>query len=131
MNEPAVQHEHRTGALESRLGRLLNAGTLVSGILIASGLVVYLARHGGERSAFRDFTGQPDGLTHPLRVARAAIAFDPAAMAQLGVLCLILVPVVRVVFSLIMFALRKDAFYSAVTLIVLALLGVGLWGAVA
>ena len=56
---------------------------------------------------------------------RGALALDPAAVTQLGVVLLILTPVARVLLTLVAFVHRRDRLYSAMTAVVLVLL---LWG---
>jgi uncharacterized membrane protein len=47
---------------------------------------------------------------------------------HLGVVVLIATPVARVVFTFVAFVREKDHLYSAIALVVLALLGIGLFG---
>ncbi len=52
----------------------------------------------------------------------------PIAFAQAGLLVLVATPVVRVMASVVAFALERDRLYAAITLAVLAILLVSLFG---
>jgi uncharacterized membrane protein len=90
------------------------------------GIALYLRAHRGVRADLSVFVAEPEGLRRPVEIARGAAAFDSAAVLQLAVLLLVLTPVVRVMFSLVMFAAKRDWLYVAVTAVVLAALAVGL-----
>ncbi len=55
---------------------------------------------------------------------------DGRAIIDIGLLLLIATPVMRVVFSMVAFALEKDRLYVALTLIVLVILLLSLLGTV-
>ncbi len=114
--------------LELILSRLLQAGVLVSAAVVLAGGLAYLVQHGGASPAFGVFRGEPPELSHAGGIARGALALDPRAVIQLGLLLLIATPVARVLFSLVGFALQRDRLYTAATLIVLAILVYGLAG---
>jgi len=52
----------------------------------------------------------------------------PIACAQAGLLVLIATPVVRVMASVVGFVLERDRLYAAITIVVLAILLVSLFG---
>lgn len=135
MNEEPVKPEATIAAappmLEDVLSRVLTVSVLVAAVIAVAGGAMYLYTQGGERPNYGEFVGSPAGLTRPGPIVRGAMGLDPVFVIQLGVLCLIATPVIRVVFSLVMFLAKKDGLYVAVTMIVLAALAVGLWGGVA
>ncbi len=59
---------------------------------------------------------------------RTALRGDPRAFIMLGLLVLIATPIVRVMLSAALFAVERDTFYVAVTLIVLSVLAWSLLG---
>lgn len=65
-----------------------------------------------------DFSGVATGLRE----------LRPIALAQAGLLVLIATPVIRVMASVVAFALEADRLYTAITLAVLAILLVSLFG---
>ena len=111
--------------LDRRIGRLLQLGVLVAAtVTLAGGLLLLAAR--GTLPA--DLAALPRATPPPSNVAavlRGALALDPAAVTQLGVVLLILTPVARVLLTLVAFVHRRDRLYSAMTAVVLVLL---LWG---
>ena len=56
------------------------------------------------------------------------LAREPKALMQLGLMILVATPLARVAFSVVGFALERDRLYVALTLAVLALLLLGLFG---
>jgi len=65
-----------------------------------------------------DFSGVGTGLRE----------LRPIACAQAGLLVLIATPVVRVMASVVGFVLERDRLYAAITIVVLAILLVSLFG---
>src|SRR5262245_52778221 len=114
--------------VEQRLGNLLRAGVLLAAGVVALGGAVYLVRHGAEPADLHSFRGEPEGLRSREGVVRGALAGRGRSLIQLGVLLLIATPVARVAFSLYAFARQRDRTYVAVTLIVLVVLLVSLFG---
>ncbi len=112
--------------LETALSRLLTACIWLAGAVGALGIILYLPAHRGARADLSAFTVQPDHLREPAEIARHAAKLDSAAVLQLAVLMLILTPVLRVVFSLVMFARQRDWLYVVIAGVVLAALGAGL-----
>jgi uncharacterized membrane protein len=54
--------------------------------------------------------------------------WDGRTLIQLGILALVATPVIRVLFSVLAFAVQRDRLYVPVTMIVLAILLYGLFG---
>ncbi len=97
--------------IERQMGRLLQAGVLVSAAVMALGGVVYLAGHGGQVPVLKTFH-------------KAAWTADTRIL-QIGILLMIATPIARVVFAVFAFARVKDWLYAAVGAMVLALIT---WG---
>ena len=102
------------------VSQVLVVGVITSATLIAIGFVGSLVV-GWEGSLsgqpaldqpITDFSGLVDGLQ----------ALRPVAIAQLGLIVLVATPIVRVVASLVGFALEGDRLYVAITAGVLAIL---------
>jgi uncharacterized membrane protein len=105
---------------------VLIVGVVTSAILIASGFAASLAV---------GWEGSLRGLPTTIRpavdfsaVVSGLVDMRPVALAQAGLLVLIATPVVRVLTSVVGFALEGDRLYAAITLIVLAILLVSLFG---
>jgi uncharacterized membrane protein len=61
-------------------------------------------------------------------VLAGVLAREPTALMQLGLMILVATPLARVSFSVIGFALERDRLYVGLTLAVLALLLLALFG---
>ena len=108
--------------IEEVIGTLLRLGVLASAIIVLTGGVIYLARHGHSPASYRVFQGEPNDLRELRGIMRAAAHGSGRGIIQLGLILLIATPVARVAFSLFAFAVERDWLYVGVTLIVLLLL---------
>jgi uncharacterized membrane protein len=122
--QPATPDE---ASLEEQLGWLLLLGVVASALVLLLGGAVYLARHSHEpvpdRRAFKP---EPPEFSRPGAIVRAALAGRGRAIIQLGIVLLIATPILRVAYSVVAFARRRDRAYTIITLIVLAVLLYGL-----
>ena len=123
---PAPQATPTKGDLEARLSRVLAFSVLLATGVGLAGLVLYLLEHRGVRADLSTFTPEAEHLRQPGQIVSHAFALDSSAVLQFAVLLLIFTPIVRVLFSLIMFAAKRDWLYVLITAVVLAALGVGL-----
>jgi uncharacterized membrane protein len=105
---------------ENTIAYLLRAGVTLSALVVFASGICYLIGHGRERPAYRIF--QPAIYRNITSVVKGIYAGDCQAMIQFGLLLLIATPVVRVAVSLVEFARERDHAYTAITLIVLAVL---------
>jgi uncharacterized membrane protein len=109
--------------VEQVIGNLLRFGVLLSALVVLAGGVLYLAREGGrpekEHRVFREEAVQ---LRHPGDVLRDAGRLQSEGLIELGLLLLIATPIVRVLFSVVAFAVQRDRTYVVITLIVLGIL---------
>jgi len=101
---------------------------IFSAVVVFTGAVVYLARHGQATADYRSFRGEPSDLRHISGIVRDAFAFQGRGIIQLGLLLLIATPVARVAFSIFGFALEGDRMYATFTTIVLIILLYSLLG---
>jgi len=114
--------------VESILGRLLQSGVLISGLVVLSGGILYMLRYGHNPMHYDSFVAERERLPSLRSVLRNAMEGDARAIVQCGLLLLIATPVARVVFSIIGFALEKDRLYVLLTLIVFLILIYSLFG---
>ncbi len=138
---PAMRSEAQSGAAAQPPGRhrmelwishVLRAGVTVSAAVIAVGLVLRLLQGPGpgQAASLHDLQARGDH----------AIAIDPnliltgvlhgrgSGIIQLGLLLLILTPITRVAMTMVLFLLQRDHVFTLVTLVVLAILILGLIG---
>ncbi|MBC1220538.1 DUF1634 domain-containing protein [Nostoc sp. UCD121] len=105
---------------EQFIGNLLRVGVILATVLVLTGGVLYLIRHGTEVPNYQFFRGEPAECRTPAGVKTSILSGRNRGIIQLGLLVLIATPVMRVVFSLLAFVRLKDYTYVIVTLIVLA-----------
>ena len=112
--------------LENIIGRLLQAGVLLSAVTVLSGGILFLAGHHADRIHDRVFVpGGPDTRTIA-GIVQSAAHGESVSIIQLGLLLLVLTPVARVTVAIVGFLLERDRFYAMVSLIVLAILAFSL-----
>ncbi|ATO42708.1 DUF1634 domain-containing protein [Loigolactobacillus coryniformis] len=101
--------------VEKIIGVILQIGVLISAIIIGIGLLLLLfTGHSG-------YSGQ-NFPTYFGAIFHGLIQFKPFAIIMLGIFCLILTPVLRVVVSIYAFAKENDRLYVAITSTVLIIL---------
>ena len=106
--------------LQSLIGNLLRWGVFISMGVVIIGVVLFLIQQGRQEIDFSVFDSTKAfdlnafffGLT----------AFESEAIITLGIIFLILTPVLRIVFSIIGFALEKDNLYVVISSIVLLII---------
>lgn len=128
MTGPAAGSRWSDEQVEHFVGNLLRYGVMTAAVVAFAGGIFYLLRHGGDLVAYHKFRGEPADLTSVTGVVGSALALNPRAVIQLGLLLLIATPVARVAFSLVAFIRQRDRTYIVITAIVLALLLYSLMG---
>lgn len=121
----------REGQLTLLIARVLRVGVSVAGACVALGLVVLLALHqGGRANYFTDFHPRPQPITHGLFgvFAHDLHRHQPRDLINLGLMLLILTPIVRVAFSIVIYLYENDRLYTGFTIFVLAVLLYSLGG---
>jgi uncharacterized membrane protein len=112
--------------MEQIVGKLLQAGVLLSAAVVIAGGAWLLARSGWSAPEYQHFHGEPSQLRY-VNVLIASMAHPtPEVIVQLGLVLLIATPVARVAFSMAAFAIQRDHTYVVITLIVLAVLAYSL-----
>lgn len=122
----ASGHAPAEERVEQMVGNLLRIGVLVAAVVALAGGIAFMIHHGSLIPDHSVFRGQPEMLSTLRGVVRGAIALEPAAIVQLGIVLLIATPVARVLLTLIAFAVRRDWMYVLISGIVLALLAYSL-----
>ena len=115
--------------VEQTMGNLLRAGVLLAAVVTAVGGAVFLAKRWDEPVPDRHaFHGQPAELCGLSGIVGFAFDGRGQGLIQLGALLLIATPIARVAFSVYAFARQRDRLYVVVTLAVLGLLLLSLFG---
>lgn len=103
--------------MTSIISGILLIGVILSACIIIIGLIMLPFRPGGLT------TGRIENFPHTIPTLWAGLlALRPQAVIELGAVILILTPFLRVVASVVTFALERDRKYVIITLIVLIIL---------
>lgn len=105
--------------MEVIMGNLLRAGVLLSALIVASGGIIFLVKHGGELPQYHSFVSEPQRLRDISTIWQTALQGRGRSLIQLGLLVLIATPIARIIFSVIGYLLERDYRYVLITLIVL------------
>ena len=108
--------------LEALIGHTLRAGVVTAAVIVLAGGIVYLVanRHAlPDYHTFQAASTPSDNLSGILRNIRR---LNSSGIIQLGLLILVATPILRVVLSVVAFALERDILYVTATLIVLGIL---------
>jgi len=108
--------------MERWIGNILKIGVIISAVLVLAGGILFLYRYGMMGIHYATFKGEPDNLKNISGILTAALSFHSRGIIQLGLLCLMATPMMRVVFSFGIYAKQKDTLYCLITSIVLCLL---------
>lgn len=114
--------------MEMLIGKLLRYGVMTAcGITIFGG-IIYLFQQNGVRPDYspvadsKPFPGVAYYLRELTTIFPRVLAFDGAAIIQLGVCVLVATPILRVAFSVIGFLVERDYMYVVITLLVLLII---------
>jgi uncharacterized membrane protein len=105
---------------------VLIVGVLISAVLMTVGFIASLAV--GWEGSLRGLPATTLPASDFSDVGTGLRELRPIAFAQAGLLVLIATPVVRVMASVVAFVLERDRLYAAITIVVLAILLVSLFG---
>ncbi|MBN9299736.1 MAG: DUF1634 domain-containing protein [Filimonas sp.] len=115
--------------LQYIIGNLLRWGVWSSMTIAIIGGIIYLSRHGHETVYYPKFEEQDRSMLTILGdMFRGLADGHGRALIMLGIILLFATPVMRVIFSLIGFAVEKDRMYVVITLIVLLIIFVSVRG---
>lgn len=113
--------------IERMMGRLLQGGVLLAGLVMVVGGALFLSRHGAETPQYSPFHGVPPEFRSPAAIVRGVGSGRARSIIQLGALLMIATPVMRVAFAIYAFARERDWLYMAISAVVLALLAYALF----
>jgi uncharacterized membrane protein len=116
------RHAGMDRTLATILGHTLRIGVMASAVIVLAGGILYLARHGFTKPDYHTFHAASSYSRSLPDIFKNALALNSYGIIQLGLLVLVATPVLRVIFSVIAFAIERDTLYVAATLIVLGVL---------
>lgn len=118
----ADPHAAADRRLARRIAGLLRVGVLLSAAVTLAGGALLLLAGGGLPADLATLPRPTPPPSDPLAIVRGALALEPRALTQLGVVLLVLTPVARVALAFGDFVRRRDGAYAAMTGLVLLLL---------
>lgn len=113
------------------VGKLLRFGVLSACLVAILGGIMFMILHSSEVSDFTQFRGAPEYLRSLGGIYGGLLALDARAVIQAGVIILIATPIMRVALSIFAFALERDYLYVVITVIVLLIISIGMFGGLA
>jgi uncharacterized membrane protein len=115
--------------VEKVVGTLLRWGVVTASLIVMIGGAYYLYNNGqGVVPPYHTFVGEAAGFTTFKGITNGLFSFNAKGIIQFGVLVLIATPILRIAFSLFAFALERDKLYVVITLIVLCIMMVSIFG---
>ena len=118
--------------MEIWISYVLRVGVLIAAAIIALGLLLLFVQGPGpgDPTSLHDLQargGRAIGVDF-LSLLRSALKGRASSVIQIGVLALILTPIARVAMTAVLFVAQRDRIFTAITLVVLAILVLGLIG---
>jgi uncharacterized membrane protein len=123
----AAKTRFKDADMQAIIGWVLRIGVIVSISIVAFGGIVYLSRHSTELPDHGKFTPLPDFVQLP-GIIGGIIDFHGRSIIQAGIILLIATPILRIIFSVISFALEKDRLYVCISLLVLLIIFISSMG---
>ena len=119
-DDAATDAQARLRQAELVISNVLRWGVILSATIIALGITWFYFDVGAAGQAPVAYPHSLDGIAQQLGRG------EPLALVALGLLLLLLTPIARVAFSILVFALERDWLYTVITIIVLLILLVSL-----
>lgn len=113
--------------IQSIIGWILRIGVYLSIAIVFFGGLFYMYRHGHTIADYSIFKGVPD-FVQPANIIHGIFTLRGRAIIQAGIILLIATPIVRVIFSALGFFLEKDYLYTGITLLVLLIIVMSMFG---
>jgi len=108
--------------LETIIGYTLRLGVTAAAVLVLAGGVYYLIGNAHMAADYHTFHPAAKNVLDLSSIVHNALTLSSLGIIQLGLLVLVATPILRVILSVVAFALERDALYTVVTSIVLVVL---------
>jgi|SRR6185312_1591920 len=108
--------------LETFIGNLLRTGVLLAAAIVFAGGTLYLIQRHSVKINYEKFAAAGAETRTISGIVHSAMLLQSAGLIQFGLLLLIATPIARVALAAVGFYLERDRLYTAVSLIVLAIL---------
>ena len=110
--------------LQTFIGNLLRYGVIIAMVIVIAGLAVYLFQSSHEVVQYSGFDKNNGFVFASFRERLMQGRSD--AIMELGVMALIIIPIARVLFTMIGFWLEKDRLYTFIAFLVLCIIAYSL-----
>lgn len=108
--------------IQGFIGWVLRTGVIVSMLIVITGGIIYLYRHGAGHMSYTHFKGVP-GFAHSFSgIWHGILEFRGRAIIQAGIVLLIATPVMRILVSGIGFIAERDYLYTGISVLVLLII---------
>jgi len=115
--------------MEQIIGIQLRYGVVIASLIVLIGGLVYLHQTGSSAVPhYHSFIGTKAGFTTIDEIFKGVYAINAKGIIELGVIVLIATPIFRIAFSLVGFIIEKDKLYIGITLIVLTVMMLSIFG---
>jgi uncharacterized membrane protein len=115
--------------IEQLIGLQLRLGVVTASLIVLTGGLIYLKQSAALAVPYyHSFTGTKAGFTTLGEIFKGAYTANAKGIIELGIVVLIATPILRVAFSLVGFIIEKDKLYIWITLTVLAIMMVSIFG---
>jgi uncharacterized membrane protein len=114
--------------IELWISRVMRYGIVLASVIVVTGCVIFLINYGSVKPEYSHFTGEPEQLTNVFRIVNSIGSTSGKGLIEFGLVMLIAIPIIRVAFSLISFAVERDRAYVLITLAVFILLLFSVFG---
>ena len=115
--------------MEQIIGLQLRFGVVIASLIVLIGGLRYLNQAGSAAVPhYHSFIGTKAGFTTIGEILKGAYAINAKGIIELGVIVLIATPIFRIAFSLVGFIIEKDKLYIGITLTVLAVMMLSIFG---
>jgi uncharacterized membrane protein len=115
--------------IEQFIGLQLRFGVLLSSFIVLVGGILYLIQSGNMLLPhYQVFIGEKAGLTTGREIWHGVTGMKAKGIIEFGVMVLIATPILRILFSLIGFILEKDRLYIGITMVVLSVMMISIFG---
>lgn len=115
--------------IEQIIGLQLRFGVVIASLIVLIGGLLYLNQSGNSAVPhYHSFIGAKAGFTTIAQILNGVYAINAKGIIELGVIVLIATPIFRIAFSLVGFIIEKDKLYVGITLTVLAVMLLSIFG---
>lgn len=107
---------------EILIGNVLRIGLWLSVVIVLIGGALYLIQNGNELIHYSAFQEEPQHIHTMAGILHSALTFSAVGIIEFGLLVLVLTQVIRVGMTVWLFAEERDAVFTWISLIILAVL---------